>query len=220
MLPKLNRNTIELLLCDLAMPALPLSDEIATPPIDATGAVSRTCTSRNFGALEVVHKARVTDVEARHAGGPERARREIHRDKIQAAEMVEVGMAQRDVIDAHDFLRPQVRRDDSLARVKAAIGATAIDQHHARAGKSHDRAVALAHRQKRHAQVGIEEAVVCPVSRVNRQHDRQRDRASRTPSESGTLDCRRRESARAIAFRLSLPRAGRATRASGTRTRL
>jgi hypothetical protein len=57
--------------------------------------------------------------------------------------MVEVGMTQCDVIEVHDFLGPQVRRDNSLTRVEAAIGATAVDQHHARAGKAHDRAVAL-----------------------------------------------------------------------------
>ena len=100
--------------------------------------------------------------------------------------MVEVGMTQREVIDAHDLLRPQIRRDDSLARIEAAVGAAGIDHHHARAGKSHHRAVALAHRQERHAQIGIEEAVVDPVSRVNRQHGRQRDRASRAPSEFAT----------------------------------
>ena len=80
-------------------------------------------------------------------------------------------MTQRDVIDAHNFLRPQVRGDNSLARVKAAVGATAIDHHHARAGKADDRAVALADRQERHAQVRIEEPVVGPVARVNGQDD-------------------------------------------------
>ena len=34
--------------------------------------------------------------------------------------MIEVRMAQHDIVDVHDFLRPQIRRDDSLAGVEAA----------------------------------------------------------------------------------------------------
>ena len=90
-------------------------------------------------------EAREAEVEALGAVGPERVGGEVHRDEIEAAEVIEVGMAQHNVIDVHDFLRPQIRRDDSLAGVEVAVGAAGVDEHHARAGKSDHRAIALAY---------------------------------------------------------------------------
>ena len=66
---------------------------------------------------------------------PELIGRKVARDEIQSAEMILIGMTEREPIDVHDFLRPQISRDHPLAEVEVAPRAAAVDHHHARAGK-------------------------------------------------------------------------------------
>jgi hypothetical protein len=103
-----------------------------------------------------VEQSQVAAVRTVNSAGPELRRREIPHQKNQPAEVVAVGMAHGDVVHVHDLVSPEKWRHDSFARIEgAAEGTTAIDQHHASAGKSHHRRIALSYCQKTHAQIGI-----------------------------------------------------------------
>src|SRR5260370_397932 len=95
---------------------------------------------------------------------------EVASDEDEAAEMIDLGMAQHQVIDPHDLARPQERAHHTLTEIRSVPeGGPAADKHPRRPRELHPRRVALPHGQKRDTPARIEVALAQPPGGVDHQ---------------------------------------------------
>ena len=179
------RSTIEALLRLVEEVARGFNATTRTPSISIAADVASICRIGTFSSSKSRAVARTTDHDSRPQS-PELLGRKIPRDEIKPAEMVLVGMTKREPIDVHDFpFAHKYRATMRSPRSKSRHALTAVNHHHACAGKSHHRGIALAHRKKRHAQIAVVIALVEPPFRI--EDDRERE-----PREDRMAPSRRR----------------------------